>query len=223
MADEKLLNRLARFGFQMFETTEDVDVTETLAEVVQSHDTRLWEGFPVILAKAAEDYHFSVYKLAQKLDKQDLRGDFQSLMMVSLAAYDAYSLTFPWARKFWKNLSEENRKTVGFFRNVFVHGGEVCWGDTALDSERMRETFDLYFVQAGEETKRRREKMDEYSFEYSLSQVFSPKQKDLFKKKLEGKPFTKTEQEYYSRTVKKKVVALGNSELHALARKLLEH
>ena len=46
MADEKLLNRLARFGFQMFETTEDVDVTETLAEVVQSHDARLWGGLP---------------------------------------------------------------------------------------------------------------------------------------------------------------------------------
>jgi len=68
-----------------------------------------------------------------------------------------------------------------------------------------------------------REKLDEYSLEYSLSQVFSPKQKELFKKKLEGKPFTKTDQEYYSRTVKKKVVALANSELNALARKLLEY
>jgi hypothetical protein len=79
------------------------------------------------------------------------------------------------------------------------------------------------FVQAGAETKRRREKLDKYTLEYSLSQVFSPKQKDLFKKKLEGKPFTKTDQEYYSRTVKKKVVALANSELHTLARKLLEN
>ena len=33
--------------------------------------------------------------------------------------------------------------------------------------------------------------------------------------------FTKTEQEYYSRTVKKKVVALANSELHSLSKKLL--
>ncbi len=62
----------------------------------------------------------------------------------------------------------------------------------------------------------------ELSLEYALSQVFSPKQKELFKKKLEGLPLTKTEQEYYSRTVKKKVVALANSELHSLSRKLLE-
>ncbi len=41
-------------------------------------------------------------------------------------------------------------------------------------------------------------------------------------KKLEGNPLSKTEQEYYSRTVKKKVVALANSELHALSHTLLE-
>ena len=55
-----------------------------------------------------------------------------------------------------------------------------------------------------------------------MSQMFSPKQKELFKKRLEGLPLTKTEQEYYSRSVKKKVVALANAELHGLARKLLE-
>jgi hypothetical protein len=223
MADAKLLNRLAKFGFQMFETTEEVDAVETLAEVVQSHDARLWEGFPVMLARAAEDYRFSLDALAEKLDSQKLKDDLRFLIMVSLSAYAVYNLTFSWSRKFWKTLNEEDRKAVGFWRNVLVHGTEVRWEDTALDPKRMRETFELYFVQAGAETKRRREKLDEYSLEYSLSQVFSPKQKDLFKKKLEGKPFTKTDQEYYSRTVKKKVVALANSELHTLARKLLEN
>jgi hypothetical protein len=57
---------------------------------------------------------------------------------------------------------------------------------------------------------------------FALSQMFSPKQKELFKKRLEGLPLTKTEQEYYPRSVKKKVVALANAELHGLARKLLE-
>jgi len=62
----------------------------------------------------------------------------------------------------------------------------------------------------------------EYSLAFALSQMFSPKQKELFKKRLEELPLTKTEQEYYSRSVKKKVVALANAELHGLARKLLE-
>ena len=36
-------------------------------------------------------------------------------------------------------------------------------------------------------------------------------------KKLEGASFTKTEQEYYSRVVKKKLEALTNSELRRMA------
>ncbi len=138
MADEKLLNSLARFGFQMFETTEDVDVTEMLVEVVQSHDARLWEGFPVMLAKAAENYRFSLDSLAEVLDDQGLKDDFQFLMMVSLAAYETYNLTFSWARKFRKTLDQENRKAVSRWRNVLTHGAEVRSVDTALDPERMR-------------------------------------------------------------------------------------
>jgi hypothetical protein len=63
---------------------------------------------------------------------------------------------------------------------------------------------------------------EEFGLEYSLSQVFSPKQKELFLKKLKGEVLTKTEKEYFSRAVKKKVQALANADLHRLARKLLE-
>lgn len=61
----------------------------------------------------------------------------------------------------------------------------------------------------------------ELGLEYALSQVFSPKQKDLFLKKLKGEKLTKTEKEYFSRIVKKKALALSNPELHLLAQKLL--
>jgi hypothetical protein len=88
--------------------------------------------------------------------------------------------------------------------------------------ERVKGLFELYYAQKVEEDRRRKDRYDELSLEYALFQVFSPKQRDLFKKKLEGDPLIKTEQEYYSRTVKKKVVALANSERHSLSRKLLE-
>ncbi len=57
----------------------------------------------------------------------------------------------------------------------------------------------------------------EFDMEYSLSQMFSKKQKELFMKRLKGEKMTKTEREYYSRTVRKKVLALANPELHKLA------
>jgi hypothetical protein len=55
-----------------------------------------------------------------------------------------------------------------------------------------------------------------------LGRLFSPKQKDLVFKKLNRKPFTKTEREYYSRVVRKKLVSIANSEVGYVARKLTQ-
>jgi hypothetical protein len=40
-------------------------------------------------------------------------------------------------------------------------------------------------------------------------------------KKLKGEKMTKTEREYFSRSVKKKVLALANPDLHKLATRLV--
>ena len=108
------------------------------------------------------------------------------------------------------------------WKNNMAHHQAPQSGKDQFDPERVMGLFELYFEQKAEKDRRRKDKFQEFSMEYALSQVFSPKQKELFKKKLEGSPLTKTEKEYYSRTVKKKVVALANSELHSLSRKLLE-
>ncbi len=50
-----------------------------------------------------------------------------------------------------------------------------------------------------------------------LGTLFSPKQKELVFKRLNGESFTKTEKEYYSRVVKKKLLALTNSEVREIA------
>ncbi|HIJ97349.1 MAG TPA: hypothetical protein HPP94_16765 [Desulfuromonadales bacterium] len=46
--------------------------------------------------------------------------------------------------------------------------------------------------------------------------------RDATQLSLDGIPLIKTEKEYYSRAVKKKVAALANAELHRQARMLLE-
>jgi hypothetical protein len=53
-----------------------------------------------------------------------------------------------------------------------------------------------------------------------LDRLFSPKQKDLVFKKLNSEPFTKTEREYYSRVVRKKLEAIANSKLSQIAARL---
>jgi hypothetical protein len=53
-----------------------------------------------------------------------------------------------------------------------------------------------------------------------LDRLFSPKQKELVLKKRDGIAFTKTEREYYSRIVRKKLEAIASEEVGKIARTL---
>jgi hypothetical protein len=50
-----------------------------------------------------------------------------------------------------------------------------------------------------------------------LDRLFSEKQKELVFKKLKGQHLSKTEREYYSRVVKKKLVAIADTEIQEIA------
>jgi hypothetical protein len=222
MTDKKLLTRLSKLGFPMFEPSEELDVNETLAEVVKSLDTRLWEGFPVLLANAGESYQFAPEQVKQQLRRKEQKDHFHQLMLLSGSLFSLYHLSFSWWNKLKKGLSKKDKALVKTWRNRLAHNQTLKYNDVELDPKRLKKLFELYFEKKAEKDRRRKEKYAEYSLEYALSQVFSAKQKELFNKKLEGLPLTKTEKEYYSRTVKKKVVALANTELHSLSKKLLE-
>jgi hypothetical protein len=56
----------------------------------------------------------------------------------------------------------------------------------------------------------------------SLDRLFSPKQKDLVFKKLNGEAFTKTEREYYSRIVRKKLLSIADARVNRIAIKLTQ-
>jgi hypothetical protein len=221
MDNQKLLNSLSKLGFPMFEPSEELDVNETLAEVVKSNDTRLWEGFPVLLSNAADSYQFDSDQVEMRLPTKDLKEQYHRLLLLATAVYSYYHLSFPWLTKQKKGFSKKDQSLVKDWRDALVHNQAPNWAED-FDAERVKGLFELYFEKKAAKEKRRKDKYDEFSLEFALSQVFSPKQKELFKKKLEGDLLTKTEQEYYSRTVKKKVVALANSELHSLARTVLE-
>jgi len=56
-----------------------------------------------------------------------------------------------------------------------------------------------------------------------LDRIFSAKQKELIFKKQDGGRFTKTEREYFSRIVRKKLEAIANEEVVGLARELINN
>ena len=120
-------------------------------------------------------------------------------------------------------MPENDVYEVNRFRNSLAHDVIISFENRQLHSARILNAFNVYFEKDANKAKKIKERHEELSLEYALSQVFSPKQKELFKKKLNGLPFNKTEKEYYSRTVKRKVSALANPELHRLAQKLMEY
>jgi hypothetical protein len=56
-----------------------------------------------------------------------------------------------------------------------------------------------------------------------LDRLFSAKQKELVFKKREGRGLTKTEREYFSRIVRKKLEAIANEDVVGLARELINN
>lgn len=192
MADDKLLKSLSKLGFPMFEPTEELDVNETLAEVVKSNDTRLWEGFPVLLANASENYQFESDRVEQQLPTEELKGRYHRLVLLSASVYAYYHLPFSWLSQLKKKFSAEDKNYVNAWRNALAHDQRTSGTDDECDPVRVKGLFELYYAQKIEKDRRRKDRYDEFSLEYALSQVFSPKQKELFKKKLEGDPLTKT-------------------------------
>ncbi|UPT74160.1 MAG: hypothetical protein M0D55_20495 [Elusimicrobiota bacterium] len=109
-------------------------------------------------------------------------------------------------------------------RNAMVHGQLLLRDGKSLDPGRIKRSFLNYYVQTreaeGSDAKARLR--EDFRREYNLSLFFAPKQRDLLKKKLRGEALTKTEREYFSRVVKKKLLALADPDVQRLAMKALQ-
>ncbi len=218
MDNKKLLEKLGRLGYPLLEAEGVLDVNQTLAEVVKSKNVRFLEGFPVMLVNATKEGSFDFSKLQALLGSKEAKETLKGLFLLSLALYKANDLYFDWAKTYVAKLSFKEKVRLKSLCAFSVL--EVKVGGYRLSMERVKKAFENYLTGESKEVKNLNAKHEELSLEFSLSQVFSPKQKELFKKKLKGEVLTKTEREYFSRTVRKKVSALANEELHRLAKKV---
>ena len=223
MKSSELLRRVRLLGFPLFETEEGQDVNLTLAEVVKSRNMRLWEGFPVILANCAEKELFNYDKVKRYLKKASEKTNFTLLVALSLALYKFFHLKFFWVNELYNCLPDKRREKVEEFLEKFKNDTDFHIAGQKMSTQRLKNIFNNYFRQTRDKLNELLSIKDELSLEYLLSQIFSPKQKELFLKKLRREKLTKTEKEYFSRVVKKKVLALANSDLHRLAQRLLEY
>ncbi|MBL7157072.1 MAG: hypothetical protein ISS92_02790 [Candidatus Omnitrophica bacterium] len=219
MKKEKFLKNLNLLGYPLFDSGESVDANETLAEVVKSKNPRMQEGFPLLLANSLEENYFKNVSVEKHLTKKADKTYYRRLVLLSLALYKYLKLDYPWVDKLGL-LPFFDEKLLRKYFECFAKKAKLTKDVKELSSDRMVTTFKRYFRESSLALDEYVEMKKEADLEYSLSRVFSKKQKELFLKKLKGEKMTKTEREYYSRSVKKKVLALANPGLHDLASKL---
>jgi len=222
MENSNLLKRLSHLGFPLLEVTEEAEANVTLADLVKSHDLRLWEGFPGVLVFSAQMGMFNYNKTKEHLRSDPDKLHFDLLLAMSLALYKAFNLKFAWTDKLYQSLNNTGKGQFEVFFEALKNNQDLHLGEYLMSSQRLKTAFNSYFRQERNNLKDLLSVKEELGLEYALSEVFSPKQKELFLKKLRNEKLTKTEKEYFSRVVKKKVLALANPELHRLSLKLLE-
>ena len=217
-----LTKRVGELGYPLLETEQQKDANEILAAVVKSRDARLWQGFPVMLANSEEKDVFEYDRVLSSLTASDERDYFRLLLLMSYALYKTINLESAWVSELYGIFRPADKRDLGKLLDRFVAQEDIQIGPVQLSSEKIRTVFQSYFEQPHPRMENLLSVREEFGVEYSLAQIFPPAQKALILKKLRREKLSKTEKEYFSRVVKKKLSALANPELHRLARQLIE-
>ena len=225
MKREDLVLTLGRFGYSLVtpeaQEVGEERVVELLAELVDSKDLRLVEGFPVVLADCAQrgmNLDFTAL-LAKHKPRSRKRQALEKLLLVSSDLLTLEGLDQP------AGLEKVKKSFKDKYGDLLANEVVTLDAKTSLSTERLRNTLRRYSSasEASRATRTREKDKQRRSFQlnYFLSILFSSKQKELVLKKLNGEPLNKTEKEYFSRTVKKKLEALNNSEVRKVAKALV--
>jgi hypothetical protein len=221
MKKENLVSNLGRLGYtlvrpQTREATE-YEVLALLDELVDSEDARLIEGFPVVLANCAlKGMNLDFRALLSRHEPGSRKHqDLEKLLLLSSDLLARQGLELP------KNLANISKPLKPKYGALLANDVVILGKQVSVSIERLRNTLKTYVADliTSRSTQKREKNRQRRSLQlnYYLSILFAPKQKELVLKKYHGEPLEKTEQEYFSRKVKKKLAAMTNKEVRKIA------
>lgn len=221
MKREELIETLARFGYTLIEPKPKkmsrLQIGALLEELAGSMDTRLIEGFPVVLANCAHrgiKLDWDALLAANARDRDKTRS-LEKLLLLSWDLLDNEGLERPIGLE---SIVEPLRSRYG---DLLASDRVELESGVSLSTERLRNAVRRYAADLPTSTSARERahnrQLRSFQLNLHLSTLFPPKQKELVLKKLKGEAMTKTEQEYYSRVVKKKLEALADTDLRKIA------
>ena len=221
MNKEELITALGQLGYRLFspekQRLSSKKVLDVLDELPDSEDSRLIEAFPVILANCAHrGIKLDIRDLLSRYDRRSQkRANLEKLILASSELLAQEGLDKPEGLD--DTVDALRVKYGDLLKEEVLNLGK----NSSVSTERLRNTLRRYAIdiERSESVRERDRKRQLRSFQMDLhlSTLFPPKQKELVLKKLKGDPLSKTEQEYYSRVVKKKLEGLANNEVRKIA------
>ena len=189
-----------------------------LDALASSDNTAVVARFPAVLAICARrglalnsQALFSRY-----WETSPKRQNLEKLLLISAAIFSLQGLKAP------KNLDKIAESLKPKYGELLPAGEFQLSSGMCISIKDLQNTLKAY---TGSQIKppaiqAKKSPLNADSLDVYLDRLFSPKQKELVLKKRDGQAFTKTEREYYSRIVRKKLDAIASEKLVELARKL---
>ena len=185
-----------------------------LDALATSDDAAMVARFPAVLAICARrglglnsQALFSRY-----WEKSPKRQNLEKLMLVSSTLFALEGLTPP------RNLDKIAASLSPKYADLLTSGEFQLSNGMCISVRNLQTTLKNFTASRNQS---HAAPVTSGNLDTFLDRLFSPKQKELVFKKLNGKTFSKTEREYYSRTVRKKLEAIADDEVGMLAKKLM--
>ncbi len=205
-------------------------LSELLRALPETKDTRLLETLPVVLV-TLDKQRATGTRAGGTYDREGMAALFSGPEGNHYAQWVAFSLEVVKATPAFRtqaatleslvenDLQESERRVA---QRVFqTKDRELPVFGTRLSAERMQTALlDYGAVQREMERGSLQDRLSlraQYDLDKSLAELFTVRQRELLRKRLDGEAFTRSEKVYFYRTVLKRLKALANQDLHRLA------
>jgi len=220
-----LLRDVASYGYQLLRP-DTANPEKVLQRMLMSDDARVLEGFPVVLSNVlVSKDHLELSELEKSLPS-NLQRRFRTLAAVTYLFMFWIPESDDAKRTLLQYLNKREPSIIENVQDNLRNRGKISVGSgMTLDAQRLEKTYKNYVVEQFKQSqasfsKQLEDKRQEV-FQEAMSELFTDKQRELVLKMLNKETLSKTEREYYSRVIKRRLKALRNPDLQSVAATLL--
>lgn len=226
MDKNQLLDHLGYYGYSLVQPNGTKNPEGVLEALLKQDDARLLEGFPVVFANVLKEknslaWENKKWNPSEKFSKP-VEKRLASLLALAFLLFQLFGLEKEYQDRAKKLLAKcrDSKAVLADLEKSFAASEEVPMGKTVLSVERLKNNFRQYVSQSASAAENDQTK-HALELELLLSELFTPRQKELLRKRERGEALTKTEKEYFYRVVRKRLKALASDELHQMAKGLV--